>query len=200
MERESGDTKTLLLCTVGGSPQPVIKAIENIQPERVIFVCSEESKPDLSGPRTRLKNPLRGPVPPDGSPWLEAPVASSAAESAIVKDAQRIDVCIESVQKKLDDAVRKWLGRGDSHRVIVDVTGGTKVMSAALALCARQWPCRYYYTGGTEREKSNVGIVVDGSEKEFETANPWDALGYQAMEDFRMFFNAGQFAAARLCT
>ena len=83
--------------------------------------------------------------------------------------------------------------------MIVDITGGTKVMSAALALCARQWPCRYYYTGGTERGNNNVGIVVDGSEKEFETENPWDALGYQALEEFRLFFNANQFAAARLC-
>ena len=201
------DSKTLLICTVGGTPQPVVKAIEKIRPERVIFVCSKDTAPDLSGPKPRFSNPPRDARlisnPPCDSPpvqpqWLEADVNSAATEKVPVRDAQRVDLIIESIHKKLDDAVRKWFDRGAGHNVVVDITGGTKAMSAALALCARQWDCQFYYTGGTQREKANVGVVKDGSEQAFETANPWGALGYQAMDEFRLFFNKGNFAAAQM--
>ncbi len=57
-------------------------------------------------------------------------------------------------------------------------------MSAALALVARPWlNSRFSYVGGAERDRNNVGIVVSGSERVVHAANPWDALGYQAVED-----------------
>jgi CRISPR-associated protein (TIGR02710 family) len=217
---QTGDSKILLICTVGGSPRPVVKAIEAIRPGRVIFVCSAETRVDLASPQPRIPNPRREtpPVepewlvlrffgltlaakrretPPDEPKWLEAPVDSNTAETVIVSDAQRIDLIIQSVHGKLDEEVHHWLGRGEGYEVVVDITGGTKAMSAALALCARQWDCQFYYTGGTQREKANVGVVRDGSEKAFATANPWEALGYQDMEEFRLFFNMGNFAAAK---
>jgi hypothetical protein len=32
--------KTVLICTVGGSRQPIITAIKDIQPEHVYFICT----------------------------------------------------------------------------------------------------------------------------------------------------------------
>ena len=54
MEAQWVAQKTLLICTVGGTPQPVVKAIEKIRPGRVIFVCSKDTAPELSGPKPRL--------------------------------------------------------------------------------------------------------------------------------------------------
>ena len=33
---------TTLICTVGGSHQPIEKAIKSIQPDHVLFVCSQD--------------------------------------------------------------------------------------------------------------------------------------------------------------
>lgn len=69
-------------------------------------------------------------------------------------------------------------------------------MSAALALQAHRWRCLFSYVGGTQRTKDNVGIVVSGKEQVLHTRNPWDVLGYQAVEDATILFDKGAFAAA----
>jgi CRISPR-associated protein (TIGR02710 family) len=92
--------------------------------------------------------------------------------------------------------VEQWTNRGRDFQVVVDFTGGTKCMSAALALQARRWPCLFSYVGGTYRNKGGVGVVVSGAEKIVHSVNPWDALGYQAIEDFVVLFDQGAFAAA----
>ena len=191
--------QTLLICSLGGSPEPVIDAIKAIKPQVVVFVCSGQSRPDLSG-----NNPRFAAQPPQAShevaqpTWMEAEIGSANAHNVVVEHPERIEKCIQSIRQNIDGRVAEWLIRGDNHQIIVDITGGTKVMSAALALCARPWKCRFYYTGGTQRDKGGLGVVQDGSEVAFETGNPWDALGYQAMEEYRLFFNRGQFEAARL--
>jgi CRISPR-associated protein (TIGR02710 family) len=69
-------------------------------------------------------------------------------------------------------------------------------MSAAVALQASRWPCLFSYVGGTARTKDGVGVVVSGSEKVLHQANPWDALGYQAVEEFVVLFDQRAFGAA----
>src|SRR5690606_13536121 len=92
--------------------------------------------------------------------------------------------------------VGAWVERGSGFRVVVDFTGGTKCMSAAIALQASRWPCLFSYVGGSERTKDGVGIVVSGSEKVVHQANPWDALGHQAVEEFIILFDQRAFVAA----
>jgi len=92
--------------------------------------------------------------------------------------------------------VSKWRARGTKYTVLVDFTGGTKCMSASLALVARQWRSRFSYIGGTHRNKGGVGIVVSGAEKLMHFQNPWDALGYQVVEDTVILFNQGNYEAA----
>jgi CRISPR-associated protein (TIGR02710 family) len=72
-------------------------------------------------------------------------------------------------------------------------------MTSALALAARRWNCQFSYVGGTERTKDGVGIVVSGREQIIHAANPWDALGFEAVEQSVLLFNHGDLgAAARL--
>jgi CRISPR-associated protein (TIGR02710 family) len=79
---------------------------------------------------------------------------------------------------------------------VVDFTGGTKCMSAAIALHARQWRCLYSYVGGSERTRDGIGVVVSGTEQIVHHANPWNALGSQALEHYIMLFDQLAFAAA----
>ncbi|MGH7500295.1 MAG: TIGR02710 family CRISPR-associated CARF protein, partial [Longimicrobiales bacterium] len=89
-----------------------------------------------------------------------------------------------------------WLSRGAGFKIVADYTGGTKTMSASLALWARRWPCRMAYVGGKKRTREGVGIVVPGSENTLSVDNPWDTLGYQAVEDASAAFDAGDFVGA----
>ncbi len=174
----------LLICTVGGTPEPLVKALLHWQPQRVLFVPSEQT-------RAQVDAVLRAFADAAGQPLSPGQYAIRA-----VPDAEDLVGCVQSM-RTLDAEVADWLARGgENYRVVVDFTAGTKCMSAALALVARRWQCHYSYVGGERRTKEGVGVVETGTERVVHTANPWDALGYQAVEDAITVFNHGGYAAA----
>lgn len=172
----------LLVCTVGGSSEPVLAAIRHWQPVRVRFVHTSQTKADINGTI----------VPAATERGLDL---AGRYDTIELEDGQDLGACIERL-RSLNAVVDEWTGRGPPHAVVVDFTGGTKCMSAALALQARQWPCSYSYVGGTARTKEGVGIVVTGTESIVHQVNPWDALGHQAVEDFIVLFDQRAFTAA----
>lgn len=171
---------SLLVCTVGGSPEPILKSLEHWQPARVLFVPSEQT-------RTVLESALA-----NGSGFHLSP---GCYRICPVPDAEDLGGCLNAL-RSLDNEVEEWLGRGDDYQVVADVTAGTKCMSVALALQARRWRCQFSYIGGARRTKEGVGVVESGSERVVHSANPWDALGFQAVESFVGLFDQFAFAAA----
>lgn len=175
-------TSTLLVCTVGGSPEPIVAALKQWRPVRVRFVHTPATKGKI------------------------AEILPKAREEGVDLDAGRYDLlelpdeqdftsCIEHL-RTLTDEVRAWVARGDGCQVVVDITGGTKCMTAAMAIQASHWPCLFSYVGGKERTKDGVGIVVSGSEIVRHAQNPWDALGHRAVDDFIVLFDQHAFLAA----
>ncbi|NJM90822.1 MAG: TIGR02710 family CRISPR-associated protein [Myxococcales bacterium] len=173
---------TLLICTVGGSLEPVVAALKQWRPVRVRFVHTPATKGKV------------------------AEIVSKAREEYVDLDPGRYDLlelsneqdltsCVEHLRGLTDD-VRTWVGRGDSYQVVVDITGGTKCMTAAMAIQASHWPCLFSYVGGKERTNDGVGIVVSGSEIVLHAQNPWDALGHQAVDDFVVLFDQHAYRAA----
>jgi len=173
----------LLVCTVGGSPEPVVAAIKRWHPRRIIFVHSPQTKADIEMKICPKANEEGVGLDPGRYDFFELP------------DAEDFTGCVDRL-RELTRVVREWRDRGEEFQVVVDFTGGTKCMSAALALQASRLPCLFSYVGGTERNKSGVGVVVSGAEKVVHSVNPWDALGYQAIEDFIVLFDQCAFAAA----
>lgn len=174
---------TLLICTVGGSLGPIVAALKQWGPVRVRFVHTPQTKDDVAGkvlPMARAEG-----VDLDAGRYdlFELP------------DGQDIASCLDHL-RLLTPVVSEWAARGESFRVVVDFTGGTKCMSAALGIQASRWPCLFSYVGGSERTKEGVGIVVSGAEKIVHQANPWDALGQQAVDDFVVLFDQHAFLAA----
>lgn len=173
---------TLLLCTVGGTPEAVAAAVKGCQPERVIFVASpqtcEQVKTVISLTRQE-----------------QVRLSPGQYDVVQVADAQDFACCLEKM-RELESEVTRWTQKGEDHRVVVDLTGGTKLMVAALALVARRWNCVFSYVGGSERTKDSVGVVMSGKEQVLHTQNPWDSLGYQAAEDAIVLFDRGDYQAA----
>lgn len=175
--------RKLIICTVGGTPDPIVKSLLHWQPERVLFVPSVET-------RAQVDEILRGYAKGAGQP-----LSPGCYELRPVENAQELRGCLEVI-KTLDREVEEWLKRGDDYQVVADFTAGTKCMSAALALQARRWRCQFSYVGGARRTKGGVGVVESGSENVVHSDNPWDALGYQAVEDAVTVFNHGGYAVA----
>ncbi len=177
------DRSTLLVCTVGGSPEPVVAALKHWRPARVRFVHTPQTKGDVETkivPKARTEG-----VDLDAGRYdfLELP------------DGQDLASCLDRLRQLTPD-VSQWAERGPEFQVVVDFTGGTKCMSASIALQAKRWPCMFSYVGGGERTKDGVGVVAPGAERVVFQANPWDALGYQAVEDFVVLFDQRAFRAA----
>lgn len=175
---------TLLICTVGGSVDPIVAALKHWQPASVRFVHSP-------GTRARVAEAVSKAVA-EG-----VRLTSWQYETLELPDEQDFASCVERL-RALTDEILGWARKGADHEVVVDFTGGTKCMTAALAIQARRWPCTFSYVGGKERTKEGLGTVVPGTESVLYSENPWNALGHQAVEDFIVLLDQHcYFAAAK---
>jgi CRISPR-associated protein (TIGR02710 family) len=174
----------LLICSVGGAPEPVVTSLLHWNPARVLFVPSEQTRPQID-PILRAYADAAG-----------TPLGPGQYAIRPVPDAEDLLGSVRSI-KGLTSEVTDWISRqGGNYRVIVDFTAATKCMTAALALVSRHWPCRYSYVGGERRTKGGVGVVETGAERVVYSANPWDAFGYQAVDEAVVVFDHGGYPAA----
>ncbi len=125
-----------LICTVGGSHEPIVRAIGSLQPTHVCFVCSADD-PSTGNKGSHVQITGKGNIIKancnDKAPSLpNIPTQAGLDES-------RFEI-IEVAADDFDDVYRKvtaWLGeQDDTVRLIADYTGGTKTMSAALTVAA----------------------------------------------------------------
>lgn len=125
-----------LICTVGGSHQPIIKAIQDNEPDFVLFVCSED---DAGGNRGSYEQILKEgiflkqgrddpkPTLPNIPTQLELPVERYQVLCVYADD-------LDHAYRQIAECINVYVQRGDN--IVVDYTGGTKTMSAALCLSA----------------------------------------------------------------
>lgn len=175
-----------LICTVGTCPAPIVVSLKHWRPARVWFVASDNSLPEIAEKIVPLAQDEGVDLDQGRYDVLKLP------------DAQNLEACLEKL-RDLTAPVQRWLQRDERCRVVVDFTGGTKCMSAATVLQAHRWHCDFSYVayvGGTERTKGGEGTVVSGEERLVQVYNPWDALGFEALEDFITLFDRYAFAVA----
>ena len=174
----------LLIATVGGKSEPVASSILHWRPDRVIFVPSSDTEKQIVEIRDQLKSNE------------EYRLGEGQFEMILLSNHEDFTRCVQEMRSGLEFRVSEWRARGDAYGCIVDFTGGTKCMSAALASVARPWPgSKFSYIGGKKRDLNNVGVVVSGSEQVVHSVNPWDALGYQVIEDAIAAFDLHAFDA-----
>lgn len=184
MTAESSSTRhTLLICTVGGTPEPLVESLLHWRPDRIVFIPSKQTQSQVDAILLKYAEPTGRPLSP------------GCYRVCLVSNAEDLSDCLQVI-RSLDGEVHEWIARGGDFQVVADLTGGTKCLSAALALQARRWRCLFSYVGGERRTKDGVGVVETGTERVVHFANPWDALGYQAVEDAVAVFNHGGYAAA----
>lgn len=163
----------LMLMSLGGSPEPLIKSIKAYMPEHIVFFASHESV-SLSGEIFKALD-----YRPD-------------VEYELTENPNLMFECYRSARKSVDRIKKTGMSSED---VLVDYTGGTKVMTAALVMATLGYPFRFNYVGGDKRNKEGVGIVTDGHEKMFGEMNPWSVFAEEERRQVVTLFNQGNFSA-----
>lgn len=165
-----------LLISVGGSPNPVAYSINQHRPQKLLFFASRDSRSEIE---TKVR-------PLTTHRWQDQEVITTP-------DHEDLTRCLGVLADELPGCLQNLnLSKTD---LVVDYTGGTKTMSAALVLATINDPVRYSYIGG---QRGGVpGPVVTGGETVVHNPNPWDVLAVEPKRKLVQRFNSAHFAEAR---
>lgn len=140
--------KTLLVCTVGGSSDPVVNAVQQNQAGFVYFLCSTGSGREASDKTIEQETEFRqkGHCPHCDKDFEMVrkfePIAKRVGiESAIyaiirIADPDRLEEVVAACHRVVEDARKRW--PGEHYHVVANYTGGTKTMSLGLGSVALQ--------------------------------------------------------------
>jgi hypothetical protein len=193
----------ILVCTVGGSHQPVLTAVKARCWDHVVFVCTREAG-GAAGSVVMIENSVN-----EGSPIPTLAGLDRCRWEIVIVPADDPDAAFALLQSKLRALRRDHPGA----QIVADFTGGTKSMSAALILAALDSDVPLQLITG---QRADLVRVLDQSERavavhteriaaarEFERlAAGWARYAYQeAAEGFDRLRNdlrAAGFARAEL--
>lgn len=166
---------TAALVAVGGTPAPILHVLRQYRPKHVWYFCSVGSRPLADEIHAQLDwHPDRD--------FIE------------VARFEELGPCYLELRKAIPGLLKKW--RVEPDQVLVDYTGGTKTMSAALVLAAVELFQHFSYVGGEQRDKGGLGIVLDGKARTLYQGNPWRELAIREIERAKDLWDACQFEAA----
>jgi CRISPR-associated protein (TIGR02710 family) len=164
-----------MLVSLGGSPEPVLFTLNQQRPAHVVFFVSPQREAEL---QTIIKGL-------DYSCRFDR-ITSPSAES--------LGDCYRVLREQLPARLAQWgLSEDD---LVVDYTGGTKSMSAALVLATVERAQRYSYIGGVERDKGGVGVVMGGRERMLYVHNPWKEWAQEERKRISLYFAAARYETA----
>lgn len=163
------------LVSVGGSPEPILYVLQRYHPAHIWYFCSPLSRP-LADQIHQLLD------------W------HPDRDIIEVERFEELGPCYLALRKAIPELLKKW--RVQPEQVLVDYTGGTKTMSAALVLAAIEHFQHFSYVGGEQREKGGLGVVIEGKEKAHFQANPWSQLAIREVERACDLWDACEFEAA----
>jgi len=166
-------TVDVLISLVGFSPETTVFAYELLRPTWLVAIYSEEAGGSID---------LIGEA-------LAGRIAISHFQHRRCSPVKPTD--IYSIVKQ---AVEEHRQGGSAPRVIIDITGGKKVMTASAALAASQLDLPMCYIDSVydpERRRP-----VPGSERILIVDNPTKLFGDEDMRTAVELFNTGAFAAA----
>ena len=161
----------LIIASLGGSPQPVILSVAANHPDRIIFLSSHDT--------VKLSADVLGAL--DFQPEVEYEIVDNP--NLLSECYQKCRLCIDRAEKHgyLPD------------QILVDYTGGTKVMTAALLLASIGKHFQFNYVGGKQRDKDGVGVVLNGHEKFFNEMSPWIVFAEEERRKVATLFNSRRY-------
>jgi CRISPR-associated protein (TIGR02710 family) len=163
---------TAMLVSVGSTEPPILHVLRTYRPKHVWYFCSADSRTQAEKIQEQLD-------------WHPAP------RFIEVDRFEELGPCYRILRQKIRDILAET--KVPPEEVLVDYTGGTKTMSAALVLAAVELFHQFSYVGGHRRDKGRLGIVLDGEEHVLYQGNPWAELAIREIERARDLWAACQF-------
>jgi CRISPR-associated protein (TIGR02710 family) len=178
MESPSAGCKAMLV-SVGGSPNQVVYTLSQNRPEYILFFVSPETQATLLGIIRKLPDDYQ----------------CRAFDIIRTDSGDSLSDCLRALREALPGKLSQWGLKMED--LLVDYTGGTKSMAAALVLATIERVPRYSYVGGLERDRGGTGVVVDGRECMLYYENPWQVLALEERKRVGVLFDAARYEAAR---
>ena len=158
--------RSVLLCTVGGSHQPILEAIRSTEPSHTCFFCTgrdvETGRPGSLTQVTGRGNVIKARREDDQPTLPNLPTQAQLDENrydVVEVSADDLDQAFFAMRSTIDDLSRRF----PDARFVADYTGGTKTMTAALVCAALE-------SVGVELQlvagaRSNLDGVIGGTER-----------------------------------
>jgi len=169
--------KALLVAIIDDAP-PAIYTINRLKPELLCFFAPESAKSLVES----AVQPKIATMPRKWD-WIVTP------------DATRFMVCYQAIARALPDMMRTW--DVQAGELVVDLTGATPAMAAALSLAALPFTSRIVTIGQAAAGSDDEAIVIDGQANVWLQGNPWDEAAAHTRHEACEYFNRGSFAAAQ---
>lgn len=167
-----------LIVSLGGSLEPIMKSIVEHRPAAVCYFASQQSVITLGSLHTLLAEHLP---------------ALPKYHTVLVDDVNDLVHCFDRALECARFLERKGIRPQD---VIVDYTGGTKTMTAALTVATIRKGFSFSYVGGSERTKGGLGTVVSGTEIVYTGVSPWQILAVEEWQSLVLQMRSHQYEAA----
>jgi hypothetical protein len=166
-----------MIISVGGTPEPLVKSILENKPDFVCFLASQQSLDLIGEVKRQIKEQKH----------------KLKDHKVICEDINNLVHCYE---KAVECAERVREVCADPEEVVVDYTGGTKTMTAALAIATVGHGYQFSYVGGKERTKNGLGVVVSGTEVVETRVSPWKIFAVEEKKRISQFICSFQYEAA----
>ena len=179
--------KTVLICTVGGSPQPVVHAVQQNRPDFVYFICST-GEAEAASDRTiseRTTRKVKGKCPRCDKTYMEElPLEPIAEQASLARDAYQVvpveapdeliqvDAACVAVEQDMETRFA-----GEALRAIANYTGGTKTMTLGLGAYALRTGGRWELQVNASASRADLIKVTSG-----DIALPQDVAGLLARD------------------
>lgn len=170
--------KALLIAVSDDAPAAVF-SIKRLQPELLCFFVPESAKGliDSAIQPQLVKLPRR---------W----------DSIVTPDPHDFMASYQALVRALPDLLRTW--EVQAGELVMDLTGTTPAMAAAIALSGVNYTSRIVTIGQAEAVPSqkHETVVVDGRERVWKQSNPWDEAEALPRREGGELFNRGAFGPA----
>jgi CRISPR-associated protein (TIGR02710 family) len=174
-------TVKALLLALTDAPGPAVYAINRLNPELLCFFVPETMKHHIEqAVQPRIQQmPKR---------W----------DCVVTTNADDVMTCHQALSRTIHELFRTW--EVQAGEVVVDLTGATPAMAAALASASLPWTSRLVMLTDVlaDHQADDPVIVIDEKKKIWLQGNPWDEAAQFARREACDSFNRGAFRSARL--
>ncbi len=166
-----------LILAFTDAPALAAYVINRLQPELLCFFVPESAKAQVESAVQPLVQQM-----PKRWDWVVTP------------DPADVIACHQALSRTIHDLFRTWAVQ--VGEVVVDLTGATPAMAAALATVSQPWTSRVISLVDAEGREEGEAIAIGGLTKCWLQGNPWDEAAVVVRREASDAFNHGSFKAA----